>query len=142
MKGNKGNTSGNRTGEKGTMGDGPRSLDDEVLAARRFEEYVKQTRNLEPFSYDFEDILPLLPTNGATVMACGETRFDHVMYETCSDPKASQARCGNEMTEGRFCYRVLGHPNQCMSKEYSERQKKHARQRRARERTALDERNS
>jgi len=107
---------GRQIGSEGTEGIVP-SKEDNALASRRFDEFVSLTKALDPGSYIFEDVLPLLPLDGGTPLACGDTRFHHAQLDVCKDPKKSNARCGKRLkgTGGLSCVKKLGHTLACMS---------------------------
>ncbi len=128
--GHEGNTSPTRTPE------------DEALARRRFEEYVRLTREMEPGSYDVEDVIKTLPMDGGTPLECGDTRFYHLTTEHCTNPSRGGDRCGRELRNGRTCDRQIGHNTQCWSREYRLRNQETSRKRRQRDakRAKLDKR--
>lgn len=117
-----GNSKGN-VGHKGSDGDGVRTQEDIELARRRFDEYIRLTRVMEPGSYENEDVIKVLPMDGGTKLHCGDTRFEHLVNETCINNGAIEERCNRVLRNGKLCNRRLGHPKQCMSEEYSARQK-------------------
>jgi len=104
-----------------------------VLVRRRVAAFAELTRELDPGSYSFEDILPLLPLDGGTPMACGDTRFEHLQLETCRDPGATSDRCPRTLRNGKKCARPLGHGTKCMSRDSKNKRKETDRARRARE---------
>jgi len=111
-----------------------RTPEDMKLVQRRFDEFARLTKELEPGSYVFEDILPLLPLDGGTPMPCGDTRFDHLQLETCRQPGATSARCPRVLRNGKKCARPLGHGTKCMSRDSKNKRVDTDRKRRARER--------
>lgn len=137
---NSGNSKGG-VGHEGSSGDGVRTPEDEALARRRFDEYVRLTRDKTPGTYDNEDVIKALPMNGGTKLDCGETRFEHLMNDDCINPQKEGERCNREMRNGKPCSRRLGHPKQCMSQDYAKRQQENAKKRRARERAKVAESN-
>jgi hypothetical protein len=124
---------GRAVGSKGYAGL-QRTDNDEDLARRRFEKFNELTRELDPGSYCFEDILPLLPLDGGSPLACGDTRFFHAQEETCTHPGATGDKCSRVLRNGLKCSRPLGHKTKCMSRASKETRKKTDRERRARER--------
>lgn len=126
--------SGNKKGNPGPREGGTektRTPEDEELARRRFAEYVRITKQMEPGSYENEDVIKVLPMDGGSRLDCGDTRFEHLMNEVCKNPgKQGGPRCGKEMRNGKLCDRQLGHPDHCWSKTYRDRQKRLAKARR------------
>lgn len=79
---------------------------DRELARRRFEAYVAMTKGKDPVP-PFEEILPHLPLNGGTKLACGHTRFHHLQTEGCQN--RALVRCQAPMNGGRVCALAQDH---------------------------------
>lgn len=107
---------GREIGSKGYKGPAA-TEEDEALARRRYVEYIHMTKDLEPFSYSPEDLIPLLPMEGATMWPCGDTRFEHAMTGKCKNLDDPSNRCGALMRTGKPCGRQPGHADQHMSME-------------------------
>lgn len=100
---------GRRIGSEGVEGN-IFSAEDEELARRRYAEFVSLTKDLEPYSYCFEDILPLLPLDGGTRFPCGDTRFEHLQDDKCKNPTGKgNPKCGYLQRNGLKCAKKVGH---------------------------------
>jgi hypothetical protein len=110
--------------------------EDHALARRRYERFRELTRELEPGSYAFEDILPLLPLDGGAVLACGDTKFEHMQNDTCQNPGATDDKCGRVMYNKKKCVRPLGHARPCFSRDSRDKRRETDRARREKRRVA------
>ena len=101
---------GKQAGDPGVPGGGVKlSPEDEALSRRRYTKYISLTRDKKPGSYDFKDILPLLPEDGGTIQHCGHTRFYHVIYEEAPCEVQPSSRCGRLLKNGETCARKKNH---------------------------------
>ena len=55
------------------------SHEEMALARRRYEKFVELTAGEK--DWKFEEILDQLPLDGAPVLECGHTRYDHVLKD-------------------------------------------------------------
>lgn len=86
----------------------PLTEEDNDLARRRYEEYLRLSKEHE--GVVFEDILPFLPLDGGTPLPCGCTRFEHLQTERCRNPKFDKgARCSMLTPRGFVCGKRAGH---------------------------------
>lgn len=116
---------GKKKGEPGYEG---RALteEDELLALRRYMDFVVKTKDLEPFTYDAMDVIKTLPTDGGEILPCGENRFQHLVNEKCSKPdrRGDWPICERVMKTGETCGRRLGHNLSCQGRKSMDRNRR------------------